>query len=175
MDPSSDFMNRETACVALEVDRDLLLAAIESDVAPEISHNPLGADSMTVIDLASHVLMWDEIVLAVLTEARAGRMHWSLDAQWETREAGRALNVGGVAAGRQWAPELVVHRFRAVREALVSELRSLSDEEWHAPLAFAHSGTLPQTLAGLSYYVSTPEADPTRSRIYQHATVHLGL
>jgi hypothetical protein len=55
--------------------------------------------------------MWDEISLAVLSEAAAGRTHWSLDPLWETVDAGQRLNPGGVAAGRRIPASLLLHRY----------------------------------------------------------------
>jgi hypothetical protein len=170
-----DFLGQQTAVRALSADREHLVAALASKTPPVIHHNPLGDDPMNLTDLVSHVSMWDEIVLGVFTEALAGRRHWSLDARWETRDAGRALNLGGVDAGRR-LPALHVHeRFLKVRDALIATIAAVDPAVWDAALPFRHSGTQPQTIAGLGYYVSLPEADPTRSRVYQHATVHLGL
>ena len=170
-----DFLDQATACRALTADRDHLLTAIAADTPPVIHHNPLGDEPMSITDLVIHVSMWDEIVLAVLTEARAGREHWSLDPRWETRDSGRALNVGGVDAGRHLPAELVHHRFRSVRDALIASIAAVDPDAWHRELPFRHPGTEPQTLAGLCLRNNLPEADPTRSKVYQHATVHLGL
>ncbi|WP_018680198.1 maleylpyruvate isomerase N-terminal domain-containing protein [Actinokineospora enzanensis] len=170
----ADYLDRDTACRALATDRDHLLAAITADTPPAIHHNPLGDDPMCVTDLVIHVSMWDEIVLGVLTEALAGRAHWYVDSRWETRECGRALNIGGVGAGRLLPAHLVEERFRTVREALITATAAVDPRRWHEPLPFRHSGEEPQTIAGLCYKVNMPEADPTRSRVYQHASVHLG-
>lgn len=172
-----DYLDQDTACLALTTDRDHLLAAIEADLAgrpPEIHHNPLRPEPITITDLVIHVSMWDEIVLAVLTEAQAGRAHWYVDPRWETRDCGRALNAGGVAAGRLLPPELARDRFRTVRDALIAATAAVDPGLWHEDLPFRHSGDEPQTLAGLCYRVNMPEADPTRSKVYQHASVHLG-
>lgn len=168
-------MDQETACRALVADRDHLVAALAADTPPTIHHNPLGDDPMSLTDLVVHVSMWDEIVLGVLTEAQAGRAHWYVDPRWETRDCGRALNVGGVDAGRRLPAPLVHDRFRVVRDALIAATAAVDPGLWHKALPFRHSGPEPQTLAGLCFKVNMPEADPTRSKVYQHATVHLGL
>jgi hypothetical protein len=68
----------------LGADRDLILTRTDglSDAdaaAPyRTGAGPLGDFCESLRDLVAHVLMWDEINLAVLTEARAGRGHWSL-------------------------------------------------------------------------------------------------
>lgn len=175
MPGSPELFEQGAACAALETDRDHLLAALDSDREVEIVHNPFRSAPMTLIDLLAHVCMWDEIVLAVISEARRGRAHWYLAPSWETVEAGRALNVGGIHAGREIPPELRRHRFVSVRNAVISGIREVPGEEWKAELPFRHSGWEPQTLSGLSYKINTPEADPDRVLIYQHATVHLGL
>jgi hypothetical protein len=169
---------QDTACAALELDRDRLLAAVESARSgqpPQIMHNPVSGAAMTVLDLVGHVAMWDEIVLAVLSEARRGRAHWYVTPQWETVAAGRALNTGGVAAWRQLPEALTLDRFVRGRNALASAIAEVPGSEWHGELAFAHSSWQPQTLAGLSHHVNTPEADPERKLTYLHASVHLGL
>jgi hypothetical protein len=119
--------------------------------------------------------MWDEIVLAILSEARHGRAHWSLDRLWAPVEAGRALNVGDVEAGRLLPPELVVHRFGSVRQALIAAIDEVPDVEWTGGLAFRHDGEEPQTLSGLCQFASTPEADPARTRTCRLACLHLGI
>ena len=170
-----DYLDQRTACEALTADRDHLLAAVAASTPPRIHHNPLGDDPMSVTDLVIHVSMWDEIVLGVLTEAVAGRAHWYVDPRWEARECGRALNAGGVAAGRLLPGPLVVERFRTVRDALIAATAAVDPGLWHKDLPFRHPGEEPQTLAGLCYHVNMPEADPTQSKVYQHASVHLGL
>jgi hypothetical protein len=65
-----------------------------------------------------------------LSEARHGRAHWSLDRLRAPVEAGRALNAGGVEAGRLLPPELVVHRFGSVRRALIAAIDEVPDVEW---------------------------------------------
>jgi hypothetical protein len=85
---------------------------------------PLGDFCESLHDLVAHVLMWDEINLAVLTEANAGRRHWSLDPRWETREAGRLLNKAGVLAGRELPSELLLHRLEITKAAVETELES---------------------------------------------------
>lgn len=170
-----DFMDQATACQALTTDRDHLLVAIAADTPVQIHHNPLGDETMSIADLVIHVSMWDEIVLGVLTEAVAGRAHWYVDSRWETKECGQALNAGGVQAGRLVPEPLVYERFRTVRDALIAATAAVDPGQWHKHLPFQHSGTQPQTLAGLCCKVNMPEADPTQSKVYQHATVHLGL
>jgi len=68
---------------------------------------PLGDFCTTLHDLLAHVLMWDEIALAMLHELRADRRHWSLDPRWDDPAAGRALNQAGVTGGRRLPAELL--------------------------------------------------------------------
>lgn len=129
---------------------------------------PLGDFCETLRDLVGHVLMWDEINLAVLADARAGRGHWSLDASWETPGAGRALNRAGIAAARELPVELLLQRFEQVRGAVLAELASLDEHGWAAPVAVAHPPVT--SVGGLAEYVMTvPNVAP-----YWHAAVHLG-
>lgn len=157
-----------------ELDRRLLTEEVDGHqeqalTAPyRVAAGPLGDSCESLRDLVAHVLMWDEINLAVLTEAREARKHWSLDPQWETREAGQMLNAAGVAAGRRLPVRLLLHRFATVRDALLAELQNYTDEEWHAPVLLdvrsAHSvGSLAQ------YVMTVPRAAP-----YWHAAIHLG-
>lgn len=155
----------------ITADRALLLDRVH-DLTPDrltapylVDGGPLGDFCESLRDLVAHVLMWDEINLAVLTEAGRGRAHWSLAARWETPEAGRALNRAGVMAGRELPVELVVHRFTAVRDALLGELAGHDDASW-ARLA----GVRPGSVGALAQYVMTvPGNDP-----YRHAAIHLG-
>ena len=138
-------------------------------VAPyTVDAGPLGDACDSLRDLVAHVLMWDEISLAVLTEARAARRHWSLDPRWETREAGQMLNASGVAAGRELPVGLLLQRFASVRDALLAELRSYSEDEWHDPVPLdVDTG---RSVGSLAQYVMTvPRLHP-----YWHAAIHLG-
>jgi len=156
-----------------ELDRRLLMDEIagrsdEALVAPyTVNAGPLGDACDSLRDLVAHVLMWDEISLAVLTEARAARRHWSLDPRWETREAGQMLNASGVAAGRELPVGLLLHRFTSAREALLAELRSYSKEEWHTPLPVDLEPR--RSVGSLAEYVMTVPGQHS----YWHAAVHL--
>jgi hypothetical protein len=94
---------------------------------------PLGHFCDSLHDLTAHILMWDEITLAVLRDAAAGRLHWSLAPRWETADAGSALNVGGVEAGRHIPSGLLLHRFHSVADALVAEIEQYDETSWRDP------------------------------------------
>lgn len=164
--------SREQACEALSRDHDLLAAALERGTA-EIHRLTFPGGELSLLDLVVHVTMWDEINLAVLTQALHGQAHWSLAAQWETAAAGGALNTGGVRAGRSLPAELIRHRFHQVRQAHIDAIARVSSARWEAELPFGFTGSLPRTLAGLCHYINTPEADPSRTLTYRHAAVHL--
>jgi hypothetical protein len=156
-----------------ELDRRFLIDEIagrsdEALVAPyTVNAGPLGDACDSLRDLVAHVMMWDEISLAVMTEARAARRHWSLDPRWETREAGQMLNASGVAAGREVPVRLLLHRFASVREALLAELRSYSKEEWRTPLAVDLDPR--RSVGSLAQYVMTVPGQHS----YWHAAIHL--
>ena len=154
---AADAAHRTAADRALLAER--VSGLSEADlVAPyRVAGGPLGDSCESLRDLVAHVTMWDEISLAVLAEAGRGRSHWSLDARWETPAAGRALNAGGVAAGRAIPVDLLVHRFDTVWWALVEELRGYADGGWDGvgPLA-QHAMTVPGAAS------------------YWHAAIHLG-
>jgi DinB superfamily len=156
-------------------DRGLLLDKVRElpeDVLVErylVGGTAIGDHCESLRDLVSHVLMWDEINLAVLAEARRGRSHWSLDERWEAPDVGRLLNRGGVAAGRLVPVDLLLHRFTAVRDALLDELTRLDEAAWTAPVAVDHERAV--SLGALIQYVmTTPTVGP-----YRHAAFHLGL
>jgi hypothetical protein len=132
-----------------------------------VQGGPLGDFCDSLHDLVAHVLMWDEINLAVLAEARRGRAHWSLAARWEVPQAGVLLNKSGVAAGRELPTALLLHRFTAVRQALCDELTRYDDERWSAA---ALPGTA-TSLGALAQYVMTVPGKPP----YWHAALHLGV
>lgn len=171
------------------LDRGLLMEQVTTRtddelVAPYLVRGgPLGDFCDSLRDLVAHVLMWDEINLAVLTEARLGRAHWSLAERWETPEAGRLLNVSGISAGRELPVDLLVHRFTVVRDALLDELSRYDDDQWSAPLPAERpgpDGIAPATLGldgvdadsigALSQHVMTIPRNPP----YWHAAIHLG-
>jgi hypothetical protein len=120
----------------LRADHELLLGRV-AGMTPEqlaagyqVAGGPLGDFCESLHDLLAHVLMWDEISLAVLSEARAGRAHWSLDPRWETPDAGRRLNRGGVAAGREVPGDLLMHRLKAVAAAAAAEIGGCGGQAW---------------------------------------------
>jgi hypothetical protein len=120
----------------LWADHELLLGRVAGLAAEQlaarylVAGGPLGDFCESLHDLVAHVLMWDEISLAVLSEARAGRAHWSLDPRWETPDAGRRLNRGGVAAGREVPADLLLHRLAAVAAAAAAEVGGCGEEVW---------------------------------------------
>jgi hypothetical protein len=130
-----------------------------------VTDGPLGHFCDSLHDLVAHILMWDEITLAVLREAAAGRTHWSLDPRWETAAAGSALNAGGVDAGRHLPSELLVHRFRSVGTALISEVESYDELSW-----LAEAPGFDGSLGALAEYVATPPD----GQLYAHVARHLG-
>jgi hypothetical protein len=133
-----------------------------------VNGQPLGDTCESLRDLVAHVLMWDEINLAVLSEARRGRAHWSLDPRWESREIGYELNRSGVLAGRRFPISLLLHRFASVCDAMLAELGSYDDREWIATTTVHHASTA--SVGALAQYVMTvPQVAP-----YWHAAHHLG-
>jgi hypothetical protein len=124
----------------------------------QVDGRPLGDSCESLRDLVAHVLMWDEINLAMLTETARSRRHWSLDPRWDEPEVGRLLNAAGVAAGRILPVELLRSRFDAVHQAVVDELSHHDDETWQA---------------GLGAVVQRAMTVPGR-RPYRHVAVHLG-
>jgi hypothetical protein len=162
----------EEASGRLRADHDVLLAEV-NELAGEqlaatyrVASGPLGDFCESLHDLVAHVLMWDEINLAVLTEAAAGRAHWSLDPRWETAEAGRLLNRSGVEAGRQLPASLLLHRLRAAQDAVLAELGRYEGQAWTG------AGQMPalgEGIGGLAQKVWTVPGQPA----FWHAAIHL--
>jgi hypothetical protein len=126
---------------------------------------PLGDFCSSLHDLLAHVLMWDEIALAVLAEASQGRRHWSLDPRWETGDAGRALNMAGVLGGRSLPSDLLVHRYSMTTSSLIAAIRHAGRTMWTARLAFDPSltgGVLAENAMKVPGYAP-----------YWHAAIHL--
>ena len=148
----------------LRTDHDLLLSAIDELTGEALARHfataagPLGDFCASLHDLVAHVLMWNEINLAVLTEADRGRDHWSLSERFETPEVGRALNQAGVAAGRLLAADLLIERLTSTRDALVDQIEGYAEPTWTdaAGALATHVFTVPGQAA------------------FWHAAVHLG-
>ncbi|MFI7416362.1 hypothetical protein [Nonomuraea sp. NPDC049684] len=157
-------LSPEEAIGRLNADRDLLLARVtglseqQLDADHLVDSGPLGDFCRSLHDLIAHVLMWDEINLAVLTEAAAGRSHWSLDPRWEDPAVGRALNLGGVEAGRRLPASLLLHRFGAVHDAILADLSRYGSGSWDA--------------SGLGAVVQRAWTVPGNPA-YWHAAIHL--
>jgi hypothetical protein len=143
------------------------LSAEELAAPFETAAGPLGDFCQSLHDLVAHVLMWDEISLAVLTEAAAGRTHWSLDPRWETRQAGRVLNEGGVIAGRLVPADLLWHRLRAVHGAALAALGGYDEAGWAAPRD--HEGGAETSMGALVQRAWSVPGQPA----FWHAAIHL--
>jgi len=131
-----------------------------------VADGPLGHFCDSLHDLVAHILMWDEITLAVLRETAAGRTHWSLDPRWETAGAGSGLNAGGVDAGRHLPTSLLLHRLRSVADALVAEVEQYDERAWIDP---ATGAGFDGGIGALAEYVATPpDGSP-----YAHVARHL--
>ncbi|GAA0593276.1 hypothetical protein HPO96_06180 [Kribbella sandramycini] len=131
-----------------------------------VADGPLGHFCESLHDLVGHVLMWDEINLAVLRDARNGRSHWSLGAAWETPELGRALNIGGVESARHIPSELLVQRLDSVHAAFVAEIELYDDAAWADP---ATGGGFDGGVGALAEYITAPPND----NAFGHAAKHL--
>src|SRR5215813_11830742 len=169
---SVTIVSKEEASSRLQADHDALLARVNGLTGAQLAASyrlasgPLGDFCESLHDLIAHVLMWDEINLMVMTEAAAGRAHWSLDPRWETPEAGRMLNRGGVEAGRHLPASLLLHRLHAVHEAVLAEFARYSGQAWTEtrPLPELAYGT-----GGLAQRVWTAPGQPA----FWHAAIHL--
>jgi hypothetical protein len=156
----------------LRADHQLLLDRIDGLTEAElrapyqVNAGPLGHFCDSLHDLTAHVLMWDEITLDVLRDAAAGRLHWSLDPRWDTADAGSALNVGGVEAGRHIPSALLIHRFHSVAGALEAELEQYDETSWRDP---STGGGYDGSIGALAEYAATPP-DGT---LFGHAARHL--
>jgi hypothetical protein len=167
-------LSAHEAIQRLSTDRQALTEAIASHseedlLAPYHARGgPLGDACESLRDLVAHVLMWNEISLAALTEAAVGRTHWSLQARWEVPAAGRRLNAAGVAAGRELSMDLLMHRSTSVWGSLLAELEREAAAGWMARLPTPIAGH--ETRGQLAQHVmSVPNVAP-----YWHAALHLG-
>ncbi|RZU76200.1 DinB family protein [Micromonospora kangleipakensis] len=172
MNTTRDTLSLDEATRRIRVDHDLLLTRVERLSEQQLTaeyhvlSGPLGDFCESLHDLVAHVLMWDEINLAVLSEAVAGRSHWSLDPRWETPDAGRRLNRGGVAAGRHIPSPLLLHRLVAVRDALMDEFARYSERSWAEP------GETPVLADGLGELARKVWTVPGHQAFW-HAAIHL--
>ena len=172
MASSRQAVSLDVAINRIRTDHELLLARVDGLSEDELvaeyrtASGPLGDFCESLHDLAVHVLMWDEINLAVLSEAAAGRAHWSLQPRWETPDAGRRLNRGGVAAGRHIPPPLLLHRLLTVRDALLDEFGRYSEQAWAQP---GQAPALADGFGGLARRVWTVPGRPA----FWHAAIHL--
>lgn len=160
------------AAELLRADQKLLLTRIDGRTEAElrapyrVAAGPLGHFCDSLHDLIAHILMWDEITLSVLRDAKAGRLHWSLDPRWETAEIGSALNIGGVEAGRHLPSELLRHRFDSVGAALIAEIEQYDEKSWADP---STGGGFVGGIGALAEYASTPP----NGIVFGHAARHL--
>jgi hypothetical protein len=160
------------AASRLRADHEILLAHV-ADLGVEqlaagyrLASGPLGDSCESLHDLVAHVLMWDEINLAVLTEAQAGRVHWSLDPRWETPVTGGLLNRAGVLAGRQLPALLLLHRFVTVRDALLAEFGRMGEQEWSG------AGPAPVLAGGIGALAQRVWTVPGQPAFW-HSAIHL--
>lgn len=160
---TTPLLDIDEAARRVGTDHDLLLGEVERHTGRlcdpySIEGGPLGDFCDSLHDLVAHVCMWDEINLAVLREGQAWRQHWSLDPRWETADAGRRLNRGGVAAGRELPADLLLHRLTSTRDAVLAALDDTDPGAWHE-----HVGAL------IQHAMTVPGRPP-----FWHAALHLG-
>ncbi|WP_344182655.1 alpha/beta hydrolase [Kribbella lupini] len=160
------------AAQLIRADRRLLLDLVDGQPedklrAPyQVRAGTLGHFCDSLHDLVAHILMWDEIALAVLRESAADRPHWSLDPRWETAELGSALNAGGIEAGRHLPSGLLVERLGSVVDALVAEITAYDEAAWQGQAA---GGEFAGSVGALAEYAaSPPDGSP-----YGHVARHL--
>ncbi|GAB2556399.1 alpha/beta hydrolase fold domain-containing protein [Kribbella endophytica] len=132
-----------------------------------VADGPLGHFCDSLHDLVGHILMWDEVTLAVLRESAAGRSHWSIDPRWETAEIGSALNAGGVEAGRHLPSGLLIERLASVVDALVAEITAYDEAAWQGQAA---GGAFVGSVGALAEYAASPPGGTP----YGHVGKHLG-
>ena len=156
----------------IRADQELLLSRVDGRTEAElrapyrVTAGPLGDFCDSLHDLIAHLLMWDEITLSVLRDAKAGRLHWSLDPRWETADIGRALNVGGVEAGRHLPSDLLRNRFDSVGAALIAEIEQYDEKSWADP---STGGGFDGGIGALAEYAATPPDGV----VFGHAARHL--
>jgi hypothetical protein len=166
-----DVLTAQEAVQRLDEDAAVLEHALDERPADRITApytvqaGPLGDFCESLHDLVAHVLMWDEISLAVFTEERMGRAHWSLLDEWEHPAQGAALNRAGVLAGRELPSGLLVERFRHVHLALVEEVGETA-VGWDEP---SHVRPDLPTRGALARHVMTIPGQPA----FWHAALHL--
>jgi hypothetical protein len=166
------FVTLPEAAARLRADHRLLLTRVTGVTDDQLAatfrlaSGPLGDFCDSLHDLVAHVLMWDEIGLAVLTEAAAGRAHWSLDSRWETPDAGRRLNRGGVEAGRHLPAPLLLHRFQAAGDALAAVFGQYAERDWAGP---GPDGPAGRGIGALAQHAFTVPGQPA----FWHAAIHL--
>ncbi|MDP4511769.1 hypothetical protein [Nonomuraea turcica] len=162
-------LSREEAVGRLRTDREILLGRVTGLTAAELAADylvdsgPLGDFCDSLHDLIAHVLMWDEINLAALREAVTGRSHWSLDPRWEDPAIGRAMNRGGVEAGRHLPTSLLLHRFASVHDAILQDLGRISEQAWNGAPQY------PGGIGAVAHRVWTVPGQPA----FWHAAIHL--
>ena len=69
------------------------------------------------------------INLAVVTEAAAGRVRWSLDPRWDTPRAGPMLNRGGIEADRHRRPACYCTTV-GIRDDLLAQFARSYGQAW---------------------------------------------
>jgi len=165
-------ISNDQATSRLRADHGVLLARVkgltEAQLAERyrLASGPLGDFCESLHDLIAHVLMWDEISLTVMTEAAAGRAHWSLDPRWETPEVGRMLNRGGVEAGRHLPASLLLHRLEVVHDALLAEFARYRGQAW------TEAGHMPELANGIGELAQRVWTVPGQPAFW-HAAIHL--
>jgi hypothetical protein len=169
---SVTIVSNDEALSRLQADHHVLHARVKGLTREQLAaryrlaSGPLGDFCESLHDLIAHVLMWDEISLTVMTEAAAGRAHWSLDPRWETPEAGRMLNRGGIEAGRHLPASLLLHRLQAAHDALLAEFARYRGQAWTQP---GHMPELADGIGGLAQKMCTVPGQPA----FWHAAIHL--
>lgn len=126
----------DLAARRITADHDILLAEAEGLLGAELAA-PYRVDGQrsgefcdSLHDLLAHILMWDELALAVLSEARGGRLHWLVDARATSPEVATQISQAAAVAAGLLPPWLILHRLVSARDALTAEVGRVAPADW---------------------------------------------
>ncbi len=143
-------MTRDEMVQAMERDHADLLAALQNLSREALTTRPV-IEAWTVKDLLGHMAMWQQVAIQFVADYRQEGLPKSLGLADDA--AIDAYNRRGAELRRDWPLERVQAELDASYRSLLASVKSLTDDELHAPLGgpWENKTTLEHLIAINSY------------------------
>ena len=116
-------------------------------------------------DLLAHLVCYEAYTVEAISDWRAGRKHWAIDAVKNPRQS-REIHYGGIADRAPCTLAEQIDEYRRVSRALEAAIAALSAEAWRSDPPYADAST---DLGGMIESIMVTPPRP----LYRHLPVHV--